>query len=73
MRATYLLANPIFHAKMKYIEIDFHFVRERVANKLLENSIISSQDQVADGFTKALPVKQLEEFKQNLNLGHGCD
>jgi hypothetical protein len=73
MRATYLLANPIFHAKMKHIEIDFHFVRERVANKLLENRIISSQDQVADGFTKALLVKQLEEFKHNLNLGHGCD
>jgi hypothetical protein len=73
MRATYLLANPIFHAKMKYIEIDFHFVRERVANKLLENRIISSQDQVADGFTKALLIKQLEEFKHNLNLGHDCD
>jgi hypothetical protein len=26
--ATYLLANPIFHARMKHIEVDFHFVRE---------------------------------------------
>ena len=27
--ATYLTANPIFHAHTKHIEIDFHFVREK--------------------------------------------
>ena len=26
--ATYMSANPMFHARMKHIEIDFHFVRE---------------------------------------------
>jgi hypothetical protein len=29
--ATYLSANPIFHARMKHIEVDYHFVWERVA------------------------------------------
>jgi histone deacetylase 1/2 len=66
--ATYLSANPIFHARTKHIEIDFHFVRERVASKQIEIKFISSKDQVADGFTKALPVKNFEEFKRNLNL-----
>jgi histone deacetylase 1/2 len=68
MGATYLSANPIFHAKTKHIEIDFHFVRERVSRKQLEIRFIPSRDQVADGFTKALPSRQLEEFKHNLNL-----
>ena len=66
--ATYLSANPVFHARMKHIEIDFHFVKERVASKLLDIRFIHSQDQIADGFTKALPIRSFENFKYNLNL-----
>jgi hypothetical protein len=65
--ATYLPANPVFHARAKHIEIDFHFVRERVLKKQLQVRLVLSKDQIADGFTKALPVGKLEEFKSNLN------
>jgi histone deacetylase 1/2 len=71
--ATYLSVNPIFHARTKHIEIDFHFVRERVAAKLLDIRFISTKDQVADGFTKTLGDKDLAKFKRNLNLTRGLD
>ena len=69
--AKYLSANPVFHARTKHIEVDYHFVRERVARKQLEVRIISSDDQVADGFTKAQLLRQLVEFRRNLNVTSG--
>jgi hypothetical protein len=68
MGAKYLSANPMFHARTKHIEVDFHFVREIVLNNLLQIDFVPTGDQVADGFTKALAVRQLENFKHNLNL-----
>jgi histone deacetylase 1/2 len=66
--ATYLSANPVFHARTKHIEVDFHFVRERVSRKQLQIRFISSKDQVADIFTKPLPLPLFEHCKRNLNL-----
>ena len=66
--ATYLSANPVFHAQMKHIEIDFHFVCEQVAAIQLRVCVISNQDQTADLLTKALPKQQFQllRFKPNV-------
>jgi hypothetical protein len=66
--AKYLSSNPVFHTRTKHIEVDYHFVRERVMRNLLQIDFVPTGDQVADGFTKPITVRQLENFKYNLNL-----
>lgn len=54
LRATYLSSNAILHSRTKHIEVDFHFVRDRVLAKSLNVSFISSRDHIADSLTKVL-------------------
>jgi hypothetical protein len=63
----------VFHARMKHIEVDYHFVRESVAQKLLEVRPVSTGDQIVDGFTKPLTTRLLQQFKDNLNVSDSCD
>jgi hypothetical protein len=61
--ATYLSAIPIFHAHNKHVEIDYHFVRDKGAKKEIQIHFISSQDQLADVFTKPLPTASFTAFQ----------
>ncbi|KAK9073638.1 hypothetical protein SSX86_007962 [Deinandra increscens subsp. villosa] len=66
--ATYLSENPVFHARTKHIEVDFHFVREKVARRQLSVQFISTHDQVADIFTKPLATDRFVFLRSKLKV-----
>ena len=46
--------NPMFHARTKHIEIQYHYVRELIEDGVVELVYCPTQENGADIFTKAL-------------------
>jgi hypothetical protein len=66
--AIYLSTNPVQHQRTKHIEIDLHFVRERVALGEVRVLHVPTTSQYADVFTKGLPTSVFTEFRSSLNV-----
>nr|GEV11871.1 retrovirus-related Pol polyprotein from transposon TNT 1-94 [Tanacetum cinerariifolium] len=52
--ALYLERNPTFHSKTKHIQVQYHFVREKVKEGTVDMQKIHTDDNVADYLTKAI-------------------
>ncbi|KAD3640561.1 hypothetical protein E3N88_29784 [Mikania micrantha] len=66
--AIYLTANPVLHQRTKHIELDIHFVREKIQRGHIQVLHIPSRFQIADIFTKGLPRILFEDFRSSLNI-----
>lgn len=66
--AVYLSTNPVQHQRMKHVEIDLHFVREKVAIGSVRVLHVPTTSQFADIFTKGQPTTVFTEFRYSLNV-----
>ena len=63
-----LANNPVYHARTKHIEVHYHFVREKVLAGEIDLIYVSTEEQVADIFTKALGTEKLCRFRSLLGV-----
>jgi hypothetical protein len=66
--AIALAKNPQFHARTKHIDIQHHFIRQKVDEGKIELQYVPTAKQVADGLTKALCKDKFLLFRRALGL-----
>nr|GFB26156.1 retrotransposon protein, putative, unclassified [Tanacetum cinerariifolium] len=50
--------NPVQHSRTKHIDIRYHFIKKKVEKGIVELFFVGTEYQLADLFTKALPVER---------------
>ena len=54
--------NPVFHDKMKHIEIRYHYICDMVQKGVVKLQYVGTDKQVADVLTKPLSLVKFEYF-----------
>ena len=68
LSAFALASNPVFHARTKHIEVDYHFVREKVVRRDVAVKFISTSDQLVDILTMSPPSPGFTRLRDKLLL-----
>ncbi|CAL0335161.1 unnamed protein product [Lupinus luteus] len=68
MSAINLSRNPVSHGRSKHIEVRFHFLRDLVNKERVEVLHCNTEEQLADGLTKALKPEKVAELRKKIGL-----
>lgn len=68
LSALHMTINPIFHAQPKHIELDYHFIREKVVDGALVTKFVLSPLQIARCFYLAFIKCHLPTWEGMLSM-----
>ncbi|GFY89235.1 hypothetical protein Acr_06g0011750 [Actinidia rufa] len=66
--AIMLASDSVLHERTKHIELDVHFIREKVRSEIITPHFVPSSEQAADMFTKSIGPSLLKTSLSKLGL-----